>query len=289
MRLGGWYAAQSIEELEPLCDDLDCHGLSAIGAPYGMPGWPDEQCAAFGERARELGIVVGEIGLWDNLMTRDADKRANLIATVRTMLAKAEIAGCRCVVTLIGSDDPSGSALAPTPYMFSDQAKAEFREIVLRILDGMELTRTAYGIEPWHNTFFYQPEDIREFIDSVGHPSFGLHLDQMNMVTHAGYFDTTGLINRTFDLLADKAVSVHMKDVRCDDSYVFLKLDEVYIGDGVMDYETFLRRLPELPADISCFCEHLMTREDYAHNFARVRHLARKVGVEFLTRSGTGL
>ena len=32
-----------------------------------------------------------------------------------------------------------------------------------------------------------------------------------------------------------------------------------------------------------------MTREDYAHNFARVRHLARKVGVEFLTRSGTGL
>ncbi len=42
MRLGGWYAAQSIEELEPLCDDLDCHGLSAIGAPYGMPAWPDD-------------------------------------------------------------------------------------------------------------------------------------------------------------------------------------------------------------------------------------------------------
>ena len=51
MRLGGWYAAQTIEELEPLCESLDRHGLSAIGAPYGMGGWADDQCAAFGERS----------------------------------------------------------------------------------------------------------------------------------------------------------------------------------------------------------------------------------------------
>lgn len=284
MRLGGWYAAQSIEELKPLCEELDCHGLSAIGAPWGMAGWPDGRCAAFGRRARELGIVVGEIGMWSNLMIGDADERARLIETVRTMLGKAEVAGCRCVVTLVGSNHPSGSALAPTPYMFGDEAKAEFREVVLRILDGMDLANTAYGVEPWHNTFFYQPEDIREFIDSVDHPDFGLHLDQMNMVTQAGFFNTTDLINRTFDLLADKVLSVHMKDIRWDDSHMFLKLDEVRIGDGVMDYETFLRRLAELPADMGCFCEHLMEREDYAVNFARLHHLAEQLGLEFLTR-----
>jgi len=37
----------------------------------------------------------------------------------------------------------------------------EFRKLVLRILDGLDLTTTKYIIEPWHNTFFYQPENIR--------------------------------------------------------------------------------------------------------------------------------
>ena len=227
MRLGGFYGASSMEELGPLCDKLDTHGLSAIGAPW-MNDWTDDECAAFGEKARSLGMVVGETGVWTNLMTDDADARAERIGMVRDVLPKADAMGCHCVVTLVGTKDPSDQSLAMHPYMKTDEAKAEFREIVLRILDGMDLKTTRYAIEPWHNTFFYQPEDIREFIDSVGHPSFGLHLDQMNMVDQAHFFDTTTLINKTFDLLAEKVVSVHLKDIREVFSHMFLKWDEVY-------------------------------------------------------------
>ena len=73
----------------------------------------------------------------------------------------------------------SDHSLAMHPYMKTAEAKAEFREVVLKILDGLDLKTTKYVIEPWHNTFFYKPEDIREFFDAVDHPSFGLHLDQM--------------------------------------------------------------------------------------------------------------
>jgi hypothetical protein len=38
---------------------------------------------------------------------------------------------------------------------------------------------------------------------------------------------------------------------------MFLKWDEVRIGEGVMDYDTYLRRVATLPADTPCFCEHL--------------------------------
>ena len=281
MRLGGYYSARSIEELEPLCERLDAQGLSAIPAPLNLD---EEACGRFGEKAEALGLVVGEAGMWENLMTGDAEVRARRIAEVRGMLRKAEIMGCRCVVSLVGSRDPSDAPLAPLAYMYTEECKREFRDIVLRILDGLDLSRTRYVIEPWHNTFFYQPEEIRAFINRVDHPAFGLHLDQMNMVDQAHFYHTTELINRTFDLLADVVASVHLKDLRCDYRHLFLKWDEVDIGDGVMDYATYLKRLSELPPDTPCFCEHLPEERDYVRNFSRLHELAAKAGVRFLRR-----
>jgi sugar phosphate isomerase/epimerase len=197
--------------------------------------------------------------------------------------------GCKSVITLVGTNDPSGNPTSPhptDPYMHSDNAKREFREIVLRILDGLDSPDIKYIIEPWNNTFFYQPEDIREFIDSVDHPMLGLHLDQMNMVSQATYYNTTDLIHRTFDLLADKVASVHLKDiVATRGPGDFLSFKEVRIGEGSMDYRTYLARLADLPPDMPCYCEHLSTEADYAFNFARLHHLAGEVGVEFLPRT----
>lgn len=284
MRLGGWYFPQSIDEMEPMLDDLDAHGLSAILAPFDFDKWRPDACAAFGAAARGAGLVVGEMGFWENLMTDDADLRARRIAKVRAMLKAADAMGCLSIVTLVGTKDPSDRALAPHAYMYTDDCRHEFREVVLRILDGLELRTTKYIIEPWHNTFFYQPADIRAFIDSVDHPSFGLHLDQMNMVGQHNIYRTTELINETFDLLAPFVVSVHLKDIRCDATHMFLKYDEVLIGDGEMDYETYLRRLAALPSDTPCYCEHLASEAEHALNNARLHHLAGKAGVRFLRR-----
>jgi len=214
----------------------------------------------------------------------DQGLRGARIERVREVLRKADLAGVKCVVTLVGTRDASDHPLAPHPYMFTQQARREFREVVLRILDGLDLTNVRYAIEPWHNTFFYQPEDIREFLDGVGHPCFGLHLDQMNLVNQTYFYNTTELINTTFDLLADKVCSVHLKDIRCDFNHMFLKWDEVRIGEGAMDYDTYLKRLAALPADTPCYCEHFSDEADYFACFATLHELAGKAGVEFLRR-----
>jgi sugar phosphate isomerase/epimerase len=284
MRLGGFFRADRAQDLEPLCEKLDVYGLSAIPAPARLAEMSPDACAAFGERARELGLVVGEAGMWENLLTEDEALQARRIERVRGLLRNADRMGCHCVVTLVGSKDPSDAALAPHPYMYTEACRAEFQQVVLRILDGLDLRTCKYVIEPWHNSFFYQPEDIRAFIDRVDHPAFGLHLDQMNMVSQESFYRTTDLIHRTFDLLADKAASAHLKDVRWDYQHMFLKWDEVYVGDGVMDYETYLRRLAELPPDTPCYCEHMAKERDYALNFARLHHKASEAGVRFLKR-----
>lgn len=283
MRLG-YYRATTASQLDELPEKLDAHGCSAVWAD-GIDQRTDYECAALKERSQQLGIVLGEAGMWENLMTGDAEKRRARIERVRRMLRKADLAGVKCVVTLVGTKDASEMPLAPHPYMYTKAAKSEFREVVLRILDGLDLKVAGYGVEPWHNTFYYQPEQIREFIDSVGHPKFGVHLDQMNMVSQESFYNTTDLINKTFDLLADKIWSVHLKDIRCDFTHMFLKWDEVRIGEGVMDYATFLRRIAALPEDTTCFCEHFKDEADYAICFSRLHALAEKAGVSFLRRS----
>ncbi|HDZ21577.1 hypothetical protein LCGC14_1099470 [marine sediment metagenome] len=290
MRLGaadGTFAAPRVDDLSPLCEKLDTYGLSAIIAP---PLWAmtDGQCEAYGAKARSLGLTIGEAFYFANMLTRDEQQRSQHIDHVRSALAKAERMGCGSVITLVGTNHPSDNPTHPhptDPYMFSPAAAAEFREIVLRILDGLDLANVKYIIEPWNNTFFYQPEDIREFIDSVDHPMLGLHLDQMNMVSQDHYYRTTDLIDRTFDLLADKVFSVHLKDVLFTRGPGdFMAFKEVLIGEGSMDYETYLRRLAHLPADTPCYCEHLATEADYALNFARLHHIARVVGTSFAPR-----
>ena len=281
MRLG-YYGAGTPAELDTLAEKLDVYGLGAVWASIGAQS--DEECVALGEKARALDIVLGEVGMWENLLTDDFELRAQRIGKVRDLLRKADLAGVKCVVTLVGTKDPSGHVLAPHPYHYTEACKREFCDIALRILDGLELKTVRYGIEPWHNTFFYQPQDIKAFLDDVGHPALGLHLDQMNMVSQQYFHDTTALIEKTFDLLADKVWSVHLKDVRCDFNHMFLKWDEVRIGEGVMDYDTYLKGLAALDPDMPCYCEHFKNEGDYAVCFARLHHLAGKAGVEFLRR-----
>lgn len=284
MRLGGFYSAERAEDLEPLCERLDRHGLSAIPAPNRLGEMSDDECVAFGEAARSLGLVIGETGMWENLMTSDQDRRAERIEHVRALLRKAELMGCGCVISLVGSGHPSDSMLAPDAAMLTAEGAAAFREVVLRILDGLDLERTVYAIEPWRTTFFYQPEDIRAFLDDVGHPRLRVHLDLVNMVSRRSYFDTAGLAERTFSLLADRIVGAHLKDLRWIHEHMQIRWDEVMVGNGVMDLEAYVGGLAGLDPELPCFCEHLSTEEDYVESFTRLHAIAERIGTRFLTR-----
>ncbi|MBN8943031.1 MAG: TIM barrel protein [Rhizobiales bacterium] len=285
MRLGcTLLAPQSLAELEAMCETFDIYGLSAILAPKTLADFTEDEAHTYGERARALGLVIGETGLWENFLTDDADLRADRIARFRRLLRNADIAGIRSANTLVGTKHVSDRPLFPHAYNFTRECRAEFREVVLRILDGLDLKTVKYGIEPWFTTFFYQPEDIKEFIVSVGHPRFGVHMDQANMISHPYFFRTTELIDKTFALLADDVVSVHVKDLQWEGAHFGLRWNEVYIGEGTMDLATYLRHVSRLDPDMTCYCEHFAEERDYAVNFARLHHIARGAGTSFLPR-----
>lgn len=287
MRLGGHHlAAQTGDELDAVAARLDQQGLSTIVAPRATADWDEGACAAFGARARDLGIVIGEAHLWDNLLCRDQPTRAARIARCRRLLRNAEAMGCSAVVVLVGSTGAVDHPLAMAPGLDGDEGRAAFREVALRILDGLELRRTALAVEPWHNTFFYQPEDIAAFLAEVGHPALAVHFDPMNMVDRRAFFRSRWLIDRAFALLAPRIRAVHLKDIAHDHRHMFLKWDEVLVGEGVMDHRHLLARVArELPPDTPCFCEHL-DEAGYRENFRRLHRIAGEAGVAFITRGG---
>jgi sugar phosphate isomerase/epimerase len=284
LRLGGYIRPQDIAELEAAVPKLDTYGLSCVVAPRRINDMTDDEAIAYGERARELGVVVGEAIPNVNLGVEDPELRQQRIDYCRTMLLKSDLMQCHGIVILVGSPGPSDHHAEVHPYQFTDECRAEFRETVLRIIDGLELEHAKVLIEPWNHSFFYRPGPVREFIESVDDPRVLVHLDQMNMIDQDHIFKTTEYINETFDLLGDYVGGIHFKDLAWDWHHMFLKLDEVLIGDGVMDYETYLRRVAELPGDVACFCEHLTEEGDYAVNFARLHKLAGDLGLAFARR-----
>jgi sugar phosphate isomerase/epimerase len=278
------FRPETIADLDRVAEICDVYGLSAVSAPAAFTEMTDDEAVAFGERARELGLVVGEAVARPNLMVRDDELRAARIAALRTGLGKAELMGCHGVIVLVGTVAPEDHLAAPHPYMYTAECRREFREILLEAVDGLELSTTKVLVEPWTTSFFYQPVAIREFLDSVGHPAVGVHLDQMNMVDQQHYYRTTELIDETFDLLAGYVGGVHFKDVRWDWRHMLLKFDEVPVGDGVIDYHTYVRRVAELDDDLTCYCEHFPTEGDYAISFARLHRIAAELGTGFLRR-----
>jgi sugar phosphate isomerase/epimerase len=284
MRLGGVAVSPATRaEFDDFCKLADDVGLAAIVAPRTLCEWSEEESFAFGEVAQSHGLAIGETGFWENLITTDESLRADRLRRLKKTLHNAEIMGCRSVAILTGTRDPSDKPFAAHPYMFTDACRVEVREIVLSALEGFEGGTTRLGIEPYAHSFFYRPEDAVEFIESVGHPAFGVHLDQANMVAQSDFFDTEPLIRRTFEMLKPYIVSVHLKDLAWPASPLGLSWKEVDLGEGAMALEALVKQIDAL-GDMCCFCEHYQTTEDYIRNFGKAHAIAERSGVAFTRR-----
>lgn len=285
MRLGGYFGAETVSALPAVLPQLDKYGLSAIRAPSRLPTMSLDEAAGFGEVAAGFDVAIGEWPYWQNILTRDPALQEMRLTELRDALVRADEMRCASVVTMIGSYDPSDSPLAPHPELRGDSCRADAREFILKVLDGLDLRSTSLSIEPWATSFFHQPDEILAFLDDVDHPRLLVHLDLANMLTVKGFFESSAILDRTLELLDDRIAAVHLKDVAWDFSHLILKWDEVLIGDGIVDYGHLLSRIAGLPRDVSCYCEHLDGEAAYADNFSRVHAIATRAGVSFARRS----
>ena len=227
-------------------------------------------------------VVLAEIGIWRNLVSPDeAVRKANLAYAVER-LAIADAVGAGCAVSYIGSFQ-AGTDYAPAAENMSPEAFDACIETVRHILDAVKPKRARFALEMMQYSLPDSVDSYVELIHAVARPMFGAHFDPVNLImTPRVYFDNGALIRECFDKLGQWVVSCHAKDIKLHHQAA-LHLDEVQIGEGVLDYRTYLGELNRLPREVPLMLEHLKG-EEYAVARDRIFAVGDTADIEFAVR-----
>lgn len=225
-------------------------------------------------------VVIAEVGRWCNLLEADEEDRKANMAKVIDGLALAEEIGARCCVDIAGSRN-ADVWYGPHPDNLSDDFFDEVVENARKIIDAVKPKTAKFGYEMMGWALPDSADSYLAMIKAVDRDGFAVHLDPCNLINSpTRYYRNTALLNECFDKLGPWIVSCHAKDITWDVE-MQVHFREVVLGEGDLDYRTYLKRLAGLPADVPLMIEHMKGAEEYDRSRQYVFQVGKAVGVEF--------
>ena len=226
--------------------------------------------------AKANDLVIGEVGVWRNCLSKDDAERREAMEYAKAQLALAEEMGACCCVNISGSRGEIWDGFDRENYL------PEVYEMVVdsirEIIDAVRPKHTFYTIEPMPWMVPDSPEQYLGLIEDVDRKAFGVHLDFVNMINcPARYVNSTEFIRHCFELLGPY-IKIHGKDVLMETAYTTL-IHEVMPGTGTLDYTEILPMVEKLSPDMPFFVEHLPDFCTYKQAADYIRECAGKAGV----------
>jgi sugar phosphate isomerase/epimerase len=209
------------------------HQTYGHGAAYCPPAAiGDGQRLADIEKAFAAeNVTIAEVGIWRNLVTRDAAVRKTHRDIAVEKLAVADAVGAKCAVSYIGSYAP-GSDYGPSPENLTDEAFDDAVEAARYLIDAVKPTRAKFALEMEQYSLPDSVDMYVKLIKAVERPAFACHVDPVNLVlTPRTYYGTAGLLREIFGKLGPWIVSCHAKDIILHHQAA-LHFDEIIIGRG---------------------------------------------------------
>ena len=241
MRLGAaFWSGVNVDDPQHAVDRLDVIGVAGTVVVPEAKGYTAEQIQKVRDCFEGNGKFVAEVAAYRDgyLASHDEQQRAAGVQAIAKALRDARDLKAHCV----GVSRPFGAD--------GDWWSAKTWKQLCSSLEELAVTAEEVGVpiafHPTNGGPLDSPQQLRRVIDDVGSPQMKVMLDPVNMSTHRTCYDTTGFLNSMFDLLGGDIIGAHAKDVGLDTAHWVLKLDEVPIGTGLLDYETYLKRLDEL-------------------------------------------
>ena len=256
-------------------------GMGYSGVMIGWShDWTDEKIAEIRSVYDEAGIRIEEVGAYCNLADADPEKRQENLKNIARSVEVAEKVGCRNIASTVGSPTaPQDLAWDMSRETFSDETWALVRELLSRAAALTEGTNVRFLIEPYLLTCMNSPRAIRRMLDEVGHPNLGVVMDPVNLVTVDNYLHTDELIDECFELWSDCIGLCHAKDIYCDPGRAMVFLEEVKPGEGVLDYQCFVRHITRMRHPVPLMVEHIGEDEALMRARAHIVKQAGEVGV----------
>ena len=232
------------------------------------------------EAIKKRDLIIAEVGRWVNLMDGDPQKRAQNLQTVTDGLALADELDARCCVDIAGSFSKENWA-GPHPKNVSDEFFDLAVENARKIIDAVKPKRAKFAYEMMGWALPDTSESYLRLIKAIDRPGFGVHLDVCNMINAPDKFwNTTRLINEAFDKLGPMIVSAHAKDLKWVPE-MNIHFVECVIGEGEIDFATYLKRMAALPGDVPLMIEHMKNAEEYERCNLHLFNVGAENGVVF--------
>ena len=229
----------------------------------------------YAQCCRENDLVIGEVGVWKNVLSADENEKRRAIDYAKAQLHMAERVGANCCVNIVGSLSPTlWDGYAPGNY--AKETYDEIIRITREIIDDVNPKTSSYSLEPMPWMVPDSPEQYLQLIRDIDRPGFSVHLDFANMINGVyRYHDAENFIRHCFRLLGSRIRSIHLKDVKLGDDLPCC-IREVMVGQGVLPLHIALEEAEKLGENTTVFTEHYDTHEDYVQATSYVRRLAKE-------------
>jgi sugar phosphate isomerase/epimerase len=254
MRLGGpiFKNVNSVEE------EVALHRKLGFGAAYCKYIEHPSEREAYKQAFAEADIILAEFGAYCiNILDTDMALRQKNIAEICRRLEYADEMGARCCV-IHGGTVETGDWGNANPLNMSEESFVETVAIVQGILDSVKPQTTKLVMETESYLMPDSPENYARLIEAIDRPSFAVHLDPVNIISSPWrYYNNAQFIKRCFAILGPWIVSCHAKDLNMPPKHATVQIDETYIGDGILDYDTYLKEIDMLDPSPTLMIEHL--------------------------------
>jgi sugar phosphate isomerase/epimerase len=254
MRLGG----PIFRKVDGFDEEVALHRKLGFGAAFCKfvkdPGERKEYKQAFAE----ADIVLAEYGAYCiNILDTNPTLRQQNVDEICRRLEYADEMGARCCV-IHGGTVETGDWGNANPLNMSEKSFAETVEIVQGILDRVQPTTTKLVMETESYLLPDSAEVYLRLIEAIDRPGLAVHLDPINITSSPWRFYNNALfIRQCFALLGPWIVSCHAKDMNMPPKHATVRIDETFVGDGVLDYGTYLKEITKLSPAPTLMIEHL--------------------------------
>jgi sugar phosphate isomerase/epimerase len=252
-------------------------GYRAAYSPIDITTGSDER-QSYRKAAKDAGLIISEVGVWNNPLSTDEDQRKSAVEKCITSLQLADDIGANCCVNISGSRNEKYWA-GPHEDNLTNDTFNLIVETTRKIIDAVKPVSTWFTLEamPW--AFPYSPESYLRLIKAIDRERFAVHLDTVNMVVSPEtYFYNGKLIRECFTKLGPHIRSCHAKDIILREDIYTPHLDELRPGLGKLDYRVFLTELSKLDG-VPLMMEHLNNAEEYSLAAGYIRSVAKMLNL----------
>jgi sugar phosphate isomerase/epimerase len=254
MRLGG----PIFKKVDNFAEEVVLHQKLGFGAAFCKYIEEPARRIDYKQSFDEANIILAEYGAYGlNILDTDKTLRQKNIDEICRRLSYADEMGVRCCVIHGGSVETGGWGNA-NPLNMSEKSFAQTVATVQGIIDRVSPQTTKLVMETESYLLPDNPEIYARLIEAIDRPSFAVHFDPVNIIVNPRHFyKNDQFLKNCFALLGPWIVSCHAKDLNMPPKHATVQIDETYIGDGVLDYVTYLKEINKLTPPPTLMIEHL--------------------------------